>query len=204
MASMKQHTTSHPFAQQAQGSIKQSSLAKNGSAQEHLSHEQAYLVEKNKIVQLEQDLLKLDELLEHRPSRFSLNDVARAFFGSLVFGFTFALKGGITQIAVNLTIYHLLAILLSTITLITLEIYYIGYRRVPEEEKKVRKFGQFWLKRASTYLLVSFFVSFFLVYIYNLNQFPPVSTFADSMAVVICIMMPASIGATIADLLKQY
>lgn len=162
-------------------------------------------VAESKVNTIEENLYVLRQhLLDKKPSHFSHKDIARAFFGSLVFGFTFALKNILIDTALNLTIYHVAALILSTITIMTLEIYYIGYRRVPTSERTQRKFGQFWLKRISTYYGIALLVSTFLVYIYNLNVYEGIVTSYDLFRVIISISMPAGIGASIADLLKQY
>ncbi len=173
---------------------------------ERAALEQELSAEKSRIVELQDNLAKIKEkLLDKRPDHFSRKDVARAFFGSLVISLTFAPKGGdLVSTAVGMTWYHVAAIILATLTIISAEIYYIGYRRVPDQEKAVRRFGQFWAKRLSTYYAISILVAFFLVYIYNLNALPPAQGVGDVAKVIIAVSMPAGIGATIADLVKKF
>jgi uncharacterized membrane protein len=144
-----------------------------------------------------------DRLLIKEPADFSMRDLTDSFFGALLLGLTFALKGMLVQVSSALQSIHLIMIVVSTLLLLTAEIYFIGYRRVKEKEK--RKFCQFWLKRLVVFYLVAVAVALLLVYLFGLNLLPTVS--ANGMGVlklVILISMPAAIGAAIADLLKKY
>ncbi|MBD3248510.1 DUF2391 family protein [Candidatus Woesearchaeota archaeon] len=144
-----------------------------------------------------------NKLLIKEPSDFSEKDFFRAFFGALVFGMTFALKGLLIDVSIALTKWHISAIILFTILIMTAEIYFIGYRRIIKKEE--RKFGQFWLKRTLVFYSVSIFVSLFLVYVYGLNNVPGIDNISwNIFRMVIAISMPCVIGAAISDLLKQY
>ena len=94
-------------------------------------------------------------LVVKTPTHFSLRHIFVAFFGALILGQTFVLKGLLYNVSYSLNLTHIIAIILVTILVLSAEIYYIGYRRVPIKAK--RHFGQFWLKRLCTYLILAFF-----------------------------------------------
>ncbi len=143
------------------------------------------------------------KLLIKEPSDFSENDFFRAFFGALVFGMTFALKGLLIDVSMALTSRHIIAIVVATIFIMTAEIYFIGYRRIIRKDE--RKFGQFWLKRILAFYSVSIAVSLLLVYIYGLNNLPMIDNVPWNIArMTIAISMPCTVGAAISDLLKRY
>lgn len=141
-----------------------------------------------------------DKLLEKRPSHFSKRDIINAFFGALIISLTFVMKGALIQTAMNLSIYHIEAIILSTFLILGVEIYFIGYSRV--QDKQLRRFGQFMTKRMVTLYVISLSVSFFLVYLLNLNAIMP--DIYHTMKLVVVVSMPSSIGAAVPNLLKQY
>ncbi len=159
------------------------------------------LSEEEEIRHVERDIHRLEEkLIEKRPSHFRKRDVINALMSSFIFGLLFIFKGNILEVAIGLNDMHLVFIILSTIIILTLEIYFIGYTRV--ENKKARPFGQFWAKRFSTMYLMSLLISVFLIYIYNINNF--IGGGFDIVRVVIAVSMPTAIGAAVPSLLKQY
>lgn len=144
---------------------------------------------------------KLEEkLLQKRPSHFRKRDVINSFFGSVLFGLTFMFKGRLFDMSLKLSNFHMGLIMLSTIILLTIEIYYIAYSRVPD--KAQRKFGQFWLKRITTIYGIAIITSFFLVYLYGIDLI--VGSFADVFKIVISVSFPCAIGAAVPSLLKKY
>ncbi|MEM4268097.1 MAG: DUF2391 family protein [Candidatus Woesearchaeota archaeon] len=159
--------------------------------------------ERQEIESIEENLFLIKEkLLEKTPSHFSKRDVVNAFFASLIFGMTFVLKGATVSTALNLTDVHVTLIIVFTILALVAEIYFIGYSRV--KDKSTRRFGQFMAKRLCTLYFITIVVSFFLVYIFNLNNAPNVHTFYDQFKIVVVVAMPCAIGAAIPSLLKQY
>lgn len=141
-----------------------------------------------------------NKVLEKRPSHFSRRDIINAFFGSLIIGLTFVLKGALIQTALNISWYHLEAIVVVTLMILFVEIYFIGYSRV--SDKSHRTFGQFMTKRMLTLYGISILVSFFLVYLFNVNTLVP--GFYGTMKLVVILSMPSAIGAAVPNLLKQY
>ena len=139
------------------------------------------------------------ELLERVPPHFSVKDLIRSFIGALIIGMTFTFKGLLVEISVLLTTFHLTAIVLAGVFILTLEIYFIGYARV--RVKRKRKFGQFWLKRILTFYSVTVIVVLFLIFIYGLDR---IVGSENVFNLIIALSFPCAIGASLADLLKQY
>jgi len=144
-----------------------------------------------------------NKLIEREPKHFGIRDIIHSFFGSLIFGLTFALKGLLVEVAVLLTRAQQILIVVSTLIILTFEIYFIGYKRVRAKEE--RKFFQFWFKRLVTFYLVAILVSFFIIYIYGLYNLPTVgSSFRNMLKLVVVVSMPSAVGAGLADLVKRY
>jgi len=157
--------------------------------------------ERKEIAEIYKKIAHLEEkLLEKRPSHFRKRDVINAFFGSLLFGLTFMFKGLLFDISLKLSITHLFFIILSTVVLLSVEIYYIAYSRVPDKEQ--RRFGQFWIKRITTIYGIAILSSLFLVYLYGINNI--VGTSANIWKVVIAVSLPCAVGAAVPSLLKKY
>jgi uncharacterized membrane protein len=155
-----------------------------------------------KLEDIRKDVIAIkNHLIEKEPDKFSIGDLIDSFFGALILGLTFALKGLLIQIGSALTNANVIAIIITTVVILTAEIYFIGYKRV--RVKKERPFGQFWLKRILAFYAVAFVVASLLVYIYGIPNLPGVTT--DSiLRIIVAISMPCAIGAAIGDLLKRY
>ena len=104
----------------------------------------------------------------------------------------------LVELAPQLDVQRLILIILSTVAILTLEIYYIGYQRVQDPQ---RKFFQFWFKRLVTFFVVAILVSAYLPYIYSLTT---VVGGENVIKLVIAMSMPCAIGASITDLMKKY
>ncbi len=139
-------------------------------------------------------------MLEKIPGHFSQKDVINAFLGAMFIGLTFILRTDIVDIALRLNSYRIILITFFTFLILTAEIYFIGYSRVPN--KKARPFGQFWAKRFVSLYLVTILVSLFLVYIFGINTF--VNTAEDVFKIIILVSMPCAVGAAIPSLLTKY
>ena len=154
-----------------------------------------------KIDQISQDVKILRErLVEKIPGHFGTKHIVTAFFGALFFGFTFVLKGLLFEIGLALNTKHLILIILATLLTLTLEIYFVGYTRVTD--KKQRPFGQFWLKRITTYYLIAMFTSILLLSLYGVMIL--VAEPFDIFRLTIAISYPAAVGAATSDLLGKY
>jgi len=143
-----------------------------------------------------------ERLLIAEPTHFGKEDVIYSFFGALLLGLTFAVKGLLIKVSQALDNTHIILIIVSTFLILTAEIYFIGYRRVTK--KTERKFGQFWLKRILVFVLVAVITSFFMVYIFGLNKLPEINNeFSSVCKLMVLVSMPCAIGAAISDLLKE-
>lgn len=154
----------------------------------------------------EDDIIKKDidtirrELVDKTPEHFSQKDVLRSFMGSLFLAFSVAFSSNILNAARSIPATHLKLVVLFTIIILTAEIFFIGYQRV--EDKSRRKFGQFWIKRLLAFYVVALVVSVMLTYIFGLIYL--VDSPEHYYRMVLLISGPASIGASISDLLKKY
>jgi uncharacterized membrane protein len=156
-----------------------------------------------KIDHIEQEVHILRErLVEKVPGHFDMRHVISAFFGALFFGFTFVLKGLLIQVGLALSSLHLIIITITTWALLSAEIYFVGYARVPAEQQKKRTFRQFWAKRIVTYYLISLFVAFLLLSVYGITDL--VGDPSEVFKLVVAISFPAAIGAAVSDLLGKY
>ena len=133
------------------------------------------------------------------PEHFSSRDIVRSFFGAAFLGITFVFSKNLVELVPRLDNIRLWLIILSTLFILTLEIYYIGYQRVRDPK---RGFFQFWFKRVTTFYIVAITVSLYLSFIYGLT-----TVFASPeniIKLVVAMSMPCAIGASITDLLKKY
>lgn len=140
------------------------------------------------------------KVLDKEPSYFSRRDIVNTFFGSLLIGLTFILKGSVNRVASGLDIIHLELIILSTFLILIAEIYFVGYSRVKEKDK--RHFGEFLTKRLTTLYAIAILTSFFLIYIFNMDK--EIGSFMEVMKMVVLLSMPCSVGAAIPSILKKY
>lgn len=153
-----------------------------------------------KDVQDEIHIIKRLLFRELPPEHFSAKDVVRSFFGAFFIGSTFIFTRTLVEISPLLDSYRIMFIVLSTIGILTAEIYFIGYQRV--EDKSTRPFVQFWLKRLVTFYAVGILVSACLAFIYNITSL--VGPAENIVKLIVAASMPCSIGASITDLLKKY
>jgi uncharacterized membrane protein len=158
---------------------------------------------KREIEEIEHKIAALyDKIYEKRPSHFRKRDIINSFFASFLFGLIFLFKGSLLEISLNLKNAHLAVIVIVTIVILSLEIYFVGYTRIGPKEREQRKFGQFWAKRFFTLYLIALLVPLILVYLYDLNTI--VAGGFDILRIVIAVSMPCAVGAAIPSLLKQY
>lgn len=170
-------------------------------------HQKIYKLEREiDELKVEDDAIKKDvekikkELIDKTPDHFSQKDVLRSFMGSLFLAFSVAFSSSILNASKIIPRTHVYLVIIFTIIILTAEIYFIGYQRV--ENKYTRKFGQFWIKRLIVFYVVALMVSFVLAYIFGLVYL--VESPEHFYNLIILISAPASIGASISDLLKKY
>ncbi|MEA3429893.1 MAG: DUF2391 family protein [Nanoarchaeota archaeon] len=154
-----------------------------------------------KIDKLAKDIeLIKKEILPKEPEHFNVKDIIHAFFGALVVGLTFMFKGLLLESSLRLSWTNIVVIIITTVVIITLEIYFIGYSRVTT--KKERKPGQFVIKRFITVYLITLTVSLFLINIFGISSIA--GNVSNVFKLVFVLGMPCGIGATLADLFKKY
>ncbi len=157
----------------------------------------------SKIDRIEQEVHLIKErLVEKIPGHFDMRHVVAAFFGALFFGFTFVLKGLLIQVGLALNMFDLFLMTIATWIILTAEIYFVGYARIPLNQRKQRAFGQFWAKRIFTYYFISLFVAFLLLYLYGIAEMA--GTPDNVLKLVVAISFPAAVGAAVSDLLGKY
>ncbi len=149
-------------------------------------------------IESEIELLR-EKLLEKRPEHFSVRDVVTSFFASTILGLTFVFNGALVERVENLTNSKVFLIFISTLLVLTAQIYFIGYSRV--KDRKERPFGQFWIKRLVTFYGIALVTSLFLVYLFSINQFIGLGKLT---ALVMALAMPCAVGAAIPNLIRQY
>lgn len=160
-------------------------------------------MQKKKEEELIQDIKTIkNKLIVKEPKHFGIKDIIHSFFGSLIFALTFALKGLLVEVGLLLTNLQQILIVVSTLIILTGEIYFFGYVKVTKKEE--RKFFQFWFKRLTTFYLIAILVSFFVICIYGLQNLPNIgNNFDNILKLVIVVSMPAAIGAGLSDLVKR-
>jgi uncharacterized membrane protein len=139
--------------------------------------------------------------MSKEPAHFSKEDIFYSFFGALFVGIAFMSKGIVIDISRVLTASHIVSIIIVTSLLITVQIYYVGYRRVPLYERKQRTPGEFWAKRFFTIYLVSLLAATLLLYMYNVNYL--IGSQENIAKAIIALAMPCSLGATFSDLFRK-
>jgi uncharacterized membrane protein len=150
---------------------------------------------------IEKDLKEVKEMIaeEIPPEHFGAKDVIYSFLGALVIGLTFMFKGLLIQAGINLRWENVILIVLTTLLILTFEIYFIGYSRVKHKER--RPFLQFWAKRLISIYVISIAVSFMLAYLFGINYMA--GNTEVLLKIIFAVSMPCAIGAAFTDLLKR-
>ncbi len=156
--------------------------------------------EKKRLVEIEQNIEKLMDQLEKRPVHFSIRDMIVSFFGALIISLSFIHKGALITLSSKMGIYNIILIVLMTLAVLFLEIYFIGYHRV--KNKAERPLGQFMAKRMVTFYLVGLMVPLILVFVFGIDK--GLDGFSGLVKFVISVSMPSAVGAAVIDLLKKY
>ena len=157
--------------------------------------------EKREIDEIVKNMRLLEEkLVEMRPEHFSRKDITYAILSSMLVCLTFVFKGGVVAIIQNMSPMHVMAAVILTGIILTLEIYYISYARVVD--KNERKFGQFWAKRFFTLYAISILTSLILVYVFAMDN--QLDSYLEILQAVLVLSFPSAVGAAIPSLLKKY
>ena len=156
--------------------------------------------EEEEIVRIKDEVDKLCEKIIEKPIKpFSGKDIVHALFGALVIGLTFVFKGLLIEVGLNLPWQNIVIIIITTLLILTCEIYFIGYSRV--KNKKERPVGQFIFKRLVTMYTIAFLVSLLLLSIFGFLTLS--GSLGNFFKLVFVIAMPCSVGAAIPNMLKQ-
>ncbi len=158
---------------------------------------------KEEIGDIKKNIKKIEKtLLDSTPKHFSPKDIVNAFFGALIIGLTFTLKGAVVATAINLNAVHITAIFSSTILILLAETYFISWTKV--RNKKERGLGQFLFKRVTAMFVVAFVVSIYLVYVFGINNQQLIANNpVNVIKMVILVSMPCAVGAAIPGLLTK-
>ena len=151
---------------------------------------------------ISEDIRQIKNLLatQKPPEPFGAKDFIYSFFGALVVGLTFMFKGLLIETGLNLKWLNVILIVIATLIILSVEIYFVGYSKVPN--KKERPFGQFLAKRLLSIYLIAIIVSFMLAYLYGINY--RAETTEQLFKIILAVSMPCAIGAAFTNLLKKY
>ncbi len=160
--------------------------------------------EKKELELLENSVEKIREsLLEKIPPKFSKRYIVNSFFGSLILGLTFVLKGGTIEASLNLEYWNLIMLIFATIFILFLEIYFISYLRV--KKTKSRDMKCFIAKRLFALYSITIVTTLGLIFLLNLNSHPLIGNDLENIvSLLILNSFPCAIGAAVPSLLKKY
>ena len=157
--------------------------------------------EEKDLIEIKEAISKIKQkIIDKEPSHFSKNDILKIFFGSLTVGFAFIFSGALIKTALALDVKHIELIILTTLALLSIEIYFVWNHNV--KDKVNRPFGEFLTKRLTTLYIVAIMSSFILIYIFNIDS--QLSSFYDVMKLIVLMSMPCSLGAAIPSILKEH
>jgi uncharacterized membrane protein len=129
---------------------------------------------------------------------FSKSDIIHAFFGALIIGLTFIFKGLLIDVGMNLPWFNIFIIIIETLVLLSITIYFIGYRKV--KDKKSRPFPQFLAKRIVTMYSISLLISILLLASFGFLNLA--GSFENFVKLIFLIAMPCAIGAIVPSMFK--
>jgi uncharacterized membrane protein len=157
--------------------------------------------QKNEIDDINYKLTRLTEtILDKYPKHFGIRNVIDSLFAALLVGLTFILKGATVRTALNLKLFNVISILIFTLIIILLQVYFVSYSRVRSREE--RPVVPFIAKRMISIVLVSIFVSLLLIYLLGINN--EVGSFDGIMKVTLLLSSITAIGSAIPGLMIKY
>lgn len=161
----------------------------------------AYSAQLKEIKKIEDRIEFLTQKLsDKQPTKFKIRDLVHDFFASLIVGLTLTFKGNLSGLIVMMENLHVISVIISTIIILTLQIYYVGYIKVSDKEGN--PFFGFWIKRFLGFYIVAILVSSYIVFMFALNKH--VQNSYDVIKMVIALSMPCAIGAAIPTMFKEY
>lgn len=136
--------------------------------------------------------------MKREPHHFTYTDFGKAMFGSFIIGLTFLFKGSLVDYAVRMNTGHMIAIILLTFILVSVEIYFLSYKFVRNRQQ--RPFYEFWAKRFFAIMISSFITIYLTMYLYGINYF---LTQPEMIKVASAIFLPAAIAGAAVEILKR-
>ncbi len=149
---------------------------------------------------LHEEIKEIKELLTdaYPPEHFSAKDVMTALLAAIIVGSSFFFNTLLVSTSIQLTFNHVVVLVLVTALVLTAEIYFVGYERVPNKSR--RRFGQFWAKRFFTFYGISLAVAFSLAYLYGFTA--SLASSEEVLRVIIAVSFPCTVAIGLADLVK--
>jgi uncharacterized membrane protein len=135
---------------------------------------------------------------KEEPHHFSLRDFLKATLGSLILSLTFIFKGSMFEYAEKMNTEHILAVILATCLIVTVEIYMLSYRFV--KNRKERPFSEFWAKRFFTIITSSFVTIWIIIHLYGIDRY---ITPMQEFKFIIAVLMPAAVAGAAIEILKK-
>lgn len=156
--------------------------------------------QEKQIKQIQEKRKNLTEKLEKKqPAHFKIRDVVHDFFAALIFGLALVFKSDLPHFAKIMSYNHVIAIVVSTILILTGTIYFSGYKGITD---KTTKFFWFWLDRLLGHYAIAIIVSAYIIFLFAFNT--QVSSPAEVYQMIMILSMPCAIGAAVPNLLKEY
>ncbi|MBI4449390.1 hypothetical protein HY641_05180 [Candidatus Woesearchaeota archaeon] len=131
-----------------------------------------------------------EAILVRKPEHFSYRDVINAVFAASLFS-VLIFNQLLFNAALGLSTSQVLLIVVATSIMLTLEIYFMSYVRVPQKSR--RPFGQFWAKRFFTIYGVTLAITILLIHLYNLDAIA--GSTANALRLAVATSFPSSIAA---------
>ena len=131
----------------------------------------------------------------HIPSKFSFSDIAQQMVGAIILSTPFSVTSEVWELSKNLDIYRVLLIIILTICIDILLIYFTKFQNID----LTNLFSVF--ARITSLIIISYTAAALILYLFGVigNQ---VTDFWWAVRLVILVGMFANIGAGTADLLK--
>ncbi|MEK6874235.1 MAG: hypothetical protein AABX52_00625 [Nanoarchaeota archaeon] len=143
--------------------------------------------------------LLYEKLLLRKPEHFSYKDMVNVLFAASLFS-VLIFNQLLLQLALSLSLQHIIFIVLITTVLLTLEIYYLSYTHI--DQRSNRLFGQFWAKRFFTIYGITLCVTTLLIYLYNLDAVA--GSLQNVIKIAIATSFPSSIAAGATALAQRF
>jgi len=136
--------------------------------------------------------------MKREPHHFSLRDFLKAMLAALIVALTFVFKGSMFEYAEKMNSSHVFFVLVVTCIIVTIEIYFLGYRFVTN--RKERPFYEFWAKRFFTIITSSFIMVWLIIHMYGINEY---ITTQEELKFIFAVLFPSAIAGAAMEILKK-